>query len=353
MRCKLLSLLLVFGISACTFQMEVLSTPMAQTPDSVPMTVASVTSLPGPDFTATPLPIPTLSFPTLQPTSQGAISTVPESSVRQIVFSQNATVQSVPGGLDAGESLTYSLNAFQGQIMSVSIHTQLPESQNSFQLEIKGRNGVVLCPIENYRCPFWRGRLPATQEYFIIVSAQIGDLYVMEVAINPIGTENQYFTHSDPLGRFTLSFSDEFSYGNYPGGQVSKFRPELALQYIDTPQYIPTNLNEAYFMIGISDDSQQVATCTEPASIAGVETNDDEVSKNGISYTRSEVQSAAAGNIYEVIYHRTVQKGRCYEVIYFMHYGNIGNYVPGEVEEFDRAGLLQEFEDILATVTFK
>jgi hypothetical protein len=333
--------------------MEVLGTPTAPSPDSIPVQMASATPSPNPDLTATPIPLPATSAPTPEPTSQGNISEHPEPPVRQIVFSHNATVQSVPGGLDAGESLTYSLNAFQGQVMSVSIHTQQPESQNSFQLEIKGRDGVVLCPIENYGCPFWRGSLPSTQEYFITVSSQVSDLYSMEVAINPIGTANQYFTHSDPLGRFTLSFSDEFSYANYPGAQVYKFRPELVLQYIDTPQYIPTNLSEAYFMIGISDDSRQITTCTEPASISGTETNVGEVNINGISYTRSEVQGAAAGNIYEVIYHRTVQNDRCYEVIYFMHYGNIDNYVPGEVKEFDRAALLQKFEDILATVIYK
>jgi hypothetical protein len=333
--------------------MEVSGTPTPQSPGSILTSSASATPVPDVDFTATPLPLPTISFPTPQPTSQATISTVPESSIRQILFSQNATVQSVPGGLDAGESLTYSLNAFQGQIMSISIHTQQPESQNRFQLEIKGSDGVLLCPIKNYECPFWRGALPSTQEYFITVSSQVSDLYIMEVAINPIGTANQYFTHSDPLGRFTLSFSDEFSYANYLGAQVYKFRPELVLQYIDIRQYIPTNLSESYFLIGISDDSQQIATCTELASIAGLETNIGEVNINGISYTRSEVQSAAAGNIYEVIYHRTVQEGHCYEVIYFMHYGNIGNYVPGEVKEFDRAELLQNFEDILATVKFK
>jgi hypothetical protein len=353
MKTKLILLILLLA-SGCTFQVEVLNTPTPQSPGSVLEPFKTSTPMPSPAVSATPSVLPTLpastSLATTQSTSANASSS---SSIRQIVFSQNGTAQSVPGGLTAGESQTYSLSAFQGQVMSVSVSPEKSEHQNSFELEIEGRDGVVLCPFQNYGCPFWRGALPSTQEYFITVTAQVDDVYVMNIAINPPGAANQYFEYSDPLGRYTLSFSDEFASAHFPGTQIYKFPPQLVLQYIDTQQYIPTNLSEAYFMVGASNDPQQVATCTEPASIAGLETGVGEVKIAGNTYIRSEIQQAAAGNIYEVVYHRTVQNGVCYEISYFTHYGNIGNYVPGDVKEFDRASLLQKFEDILATLTFK
>jgi hypothetical protein len=48
-----------------------------------------------------------------------------------------------------------------------------------------------------------------------------------------------------------------------------------------------------------------------------------------------------------------VNKNVCYEVIYFIHYTNIGNYTPGTVTEYDSAALMKKLNNVLATFTIK
>ena len=237
--------------------------------------------------------------------------------------------------------------------MSVSILPEKSELQATFQLEIKGQNGVVLCPLKDYSCTFWRGTLPATQEYFITITPQVPAVFSMRIAINPPGSANQYFDYADPQGKFTLSYSDEFAPAQFIGAEVYKFPPQLVLQYIDTQQYVPTNLSEAYFLLGSSDDPQQVSMCTQPISFGGPEEIVDEVTINTVNFTKSQGGGVAAGNIYEQIYYRTLYNGTCYEITYFIHYGNIGAYAPDTVKEFDRTTLLQKFDQTLSTLIFK
>ena len=63
------------------------------------------------------------------------------------------------------------------------------------------------------------------------------------------------------------------------------------------------------------------------------------------------VRVVAAGNIFDQVIYRTVYENICYEAVFYMHSGNIGNYTPGTVVEFDRGTLLQKFEGILDTFT--
>ena len=347
MRFKLVSLLLMAALSACSFQVDVLETPLPGA-TAIPVDTATSTAFPTPDNSATPPPVET---PTVA--QESGISTFPPPDVLPIVFSANATSQIVVGTVPSGSSQTYALTAMQGQIMAVSILPEEPSSQGTFHLEIKGRDGTVLCPIQEYDCPFWRGVLPSTQEYSIKVTAQVGGPFSMLIAINPPGQASQEFEYSDPQGRYTLSYSDEFGPMHYNGVQASKFVPEFALQYIVTKQYVQTNLSEAYFLVGSSTDPQAVSTCTEPASLAAPETVVGTVDVNGVVFTKTEAVGAAAGNMYEQIFYRTVHENTCYEITYFIHSTNIGNYTPGTVNEFDHALLLQTFDDVLSKLVLK
>lgn len=348
MRFKLLSLLLIAALSACSFQVDVIETPLPSA-TVIPVDTATSTAIPTPDNSATPPPL----SETHVSTQSSAISTFPPPDVLPIVFSANATSQIVVGSVPTGASQTYALTAMQGQIMAISILPEEPGSQGLFQLEIKGRDGTVLCPIKEYVCPFWRGVLPSTQEYSIKVTPQVGGVFKMLVAISPLGQANQLFNYGDPQGRFTLSYSDEFGRMYYNGVQASKFAPEFALQYIVTKQYVSTNLSEAYFLMGSSTDPQSVSTCTEPASVAALETVVGTVEVNGVVFTKSESVGAGAGNMYEQIFYRTAYKNTCYEITYFIHSTNVGNYTPGTVNEFDRELLLQTFDNVLSRLVLK
>ncbi len=358
MKTKVISLLLLFTFTtACTFQVEVFGTPTPQSTEAVLVPYSTATSvatdniLPTPTSLPTLAPLPTFTASPLPPPPASAIP--PADGTIPIQFDANGTAASVFGTADAGSSKTYSLTAFGGQIMSVSVHSAQDQPGNTFLLQIKGQDGTVLCPIQDNSCSFWRGALPSTQKYFIKVMPQNSGFFDLVVAINPPGQANQYFNYSDPSGKFQLSYPDEFAMTYYTAGQVTKFPPQLVLQYIDTAQYVKTNLVEAYFMIGASADSQAVSNCTQPASLGAPETIVDNVTVNGVTFTKSQAMGAGAGNIYEQTYFRTVYNQACYEVTYFIHYANIGNYPPGTAKEFDKAALLQKFDGILNTITFK
>lgn len=339
MRFKLLSLLLIAALSACSFQVDVIETPLPSA-TVIAIDTATPTVFPTPDISATP--------PALSETA--VVSTSPAPDVLPIVFSANATSQNVVGSVSSGSSQTYTLTAMQGQVMAVSIRPEEPSSQGKFHLEIKGRDGTVLCPMQDYVCSFWRGVLPSTQEYSIKVTPQVGGAFTMLVAISPPGQATQQFDYADPQGRYALSYSDEFGPMQYNGVQASKFVPEFALQYIVTKQYVPTNLSEAYFLMGSSTNPQDVSTCTEPASLAAPETVVGTLEINGVVFTKSESVGAAAGNMYEQIFYRAVHENTCYEITYFIHSTNVGNYAPGTVNGFDRDLLLQTFDNVLSTL---
>jgi hypothetical protein len=106
-------------------------------------------------------------------------------------------------------------------------------------------------------------------------------------------------------------------------------------------------------LLGVSDDPQDVAACTQPLSLGAPETVLGDTAVNGVNFTKSEAAGAGAGNVYEQVYLRNVHNGSCYEVTYFVHYGNIGNYPPGMVTEFDRTALYQQLDEILASLILK
>jgi hypothetical protein len=351
---KDLVLLVLLLTSACSFQVNTLEPQSTATglPDSPTSISAATSTVPvfTPTFAGT---LPLLTTDTVTPLSP--ITSVPSNSSSSIpiVFPPNATSEVLFGNVADNSSQAYSLNAFEGQIMSVSILPEKSELQNTFQLEIKGRDGAVLCPLKDRACSFWRGALPSTQEYRIKVNAQEGGAFNMLVAINPPGTVSQLFSYADPKGRFALSYPDDFAPTHFNGAQVTKIPPDFSLQYIDTQQYRSTNLSEVYFLVGVSDDPQQVSSCTEPLSFGEPETILGQTTANGVDFTKSEGGGVGAGNIYEQVYYRTVHNGSCYEVTYFVHYANIGNYSPGTVTEFDRTALYQQLDEILASLILR
>ncbi len=354
MRFKRLSLILILVTSACTFQVEVLNTPTPPQPTSIAIvpSLATPTPLVEQAASATPLPSPTISIPdTATNTPLSAQVVNPGPSASPIRFGPDGTYADVLDSISAGKSKTYSVNAMKGQVMSISFHQNDESEWTYITMRIIGADDLVLCASD---CQFWRGVLPRTEDYFVTVtSATDAKNFMMRVAINPPGAATQSFPYQNKYRNASLSYTDMFAPAFFPGAQVSKIKPELVLQFIDTQSYTDTNLNEAYFLFGSSTDPQIVSTCTQSASLGGPETIVGDVTINGVSFTKSEGSGVGAGNIYEQTYYRTVYNGTCYEITYFIHYGNIGNYDPGTVKEFDHAALIQKFDQILSTLVFK
>ena len=347
MRYRFLILLFVLSLSACSFNVDIV-TPAATLP---PATAPAVIALAD---TATPIPsaspIPT------------AISVVTSAPVQQstgaspIQFAPNGTYVDIQESLNAGSTKTYSVSAMQGQVMSISFLLGPFTSWTVIPLKIVGGDGTILCPTQvNEACYFWRGMLPSTQNYFVTLSpdADVSD-FTMRIAIDPPGTSSQSFQYVSQDGRASLMYTDEFAPVLFPELYMTKFTPELALQFIDTKSLDKTNLSEAYFLFDASNVPADVENCAVPLASSGQETVTGEVNVNGISFTRSEGFGAGAGNLYEQTYYRAAYQGSCYEVTFFVHSTNIGNYSPDAgIREFDRAALTQKFEAILSTLVIK
>ena len=318
---------------------------------NIELPTATVEFTPIPTFTAEPTIQPTQDFPTFTP---------PTASLAQsnaIQFKANGTYADIIDSIPAGSSKTYVVNATKGQVMSISILPQIPDGGWGYiPMQIKGADGSILCPqsVES-ECMFWRGTLPASQDYFVTLTPN-GDVpqFTMRVAINPPGKDVQYFSYGNSATGLSLTYSDEFApalpvVGNY------KTDPELTLHFIDSKTYEKTNLSEAYLFISSTSDAQTVATCTELNQNGGGGPEypvGDEII-NGFTFTHSTSEGAGAGNYYQQEIHRTVNQNICYEVIYYIHSTNVGNYTPGTVTEFDREGILKKMAAIFSTLTLK
>jgi len=276
--------------------------------------------------------------------------------VYPIKFSPNGTYADIVDTIqEAGKSKTYSIEASKGQVMSVSVNQSSDSDWVYIPMEIIGEDGTFLCPqIANTECTFWRSVLPATQTYFVKLMPVNAVNFTMRVAVNPPGAATQTFQFNSVRQNAAFTYMDDFALARFPGPQVSKVEPEIALQLIDSQFYVNTNLIEAYLLFGSTNESSIVADCTQPLSFGGTENVVGNVNINGVKFVRSEGGGVGAGNIYEQVYHRAVNNGTCYEVTFYFHYGNIGNYDPSSgIKEFDRNALLQKFESILATLVIK
>ena len=349
MRYRFLFVLLTLGLSACTFQVDVL-TPEPSTNLSSPIadSIATASSFP---LTSTPPPSPTFTFtPAILPSPLPA-----NNGTYPIRFAANGTYSDVADAIQAGSSKTYSLGALKGQVMSVAVDQSSAGDWVYVPIEIVGRDNTTLCPVtSNSECAFWRGILPSTQEYLIKLKPMNTANFTLRVAINPPGAATQTFQYLSQNGRASFSYIDEFAPMRFPGAEVTRIAPEISLNFVDTKSYSNTNLTEAYFLFGSSGATDMVQNCTQPVSFGGPENMLDERNVNGVKFIHSQGGGVAAGNIYEQTYYRAAYQGVCYEVTFFVHYGNIGNYSPDSgVKEFDRAALMQKFETILSTLIIK
>ena len=347
MRYRFLFLLLLLTLSACTFQVDVL------TPEPVLENITSTPYSPEPGMlTATPPPFPTFTF-----TPMITASPIPsDPGTYPIRFAPNGTYIDVVDTILAGTSKTYSINAMKGQVMSISIHQSAEGNWTVVPIKIVGADGKTICPSKvDGGCSSWRGVLPASQDYFVTLTPVIDvEDFTLRVAINPLGTTSQSFQYVSKNNKAIFSYPDDFAPTRYPEYPVNKIEPEHAISYINVQAFTDTNLVEAYFLFGSSDNTDVVGSCLQVSAQVPNEQLVGNVSINGRQFVRSEGGGVAAGNIYEQTYYRAASQGVCYEITFFVHYGNIGNYSPDlGVKEFDRTALMQKFEAILSTLIIK
>src|SRR5258706_3760829 len=158
---KLVLLLLLFSV-ACTYQVQVI------TPEP-PTSLGGIATLP-PVESITPTLVPSPTAVSVLPTFT-TTAIPPVAGAYPIKFNPNGTYVDIVDSILSGASKTYSISALKGQIMSISIHQRAEGDWVYIPIQITGADGTVLCPpIVNTECAFWRGALPATQNYFVKIT---------------------------------------------------------------------------------------------------------------------------------------------------------------------------------------
>jgi hypothetical protein len=107
-----------------------------------------------------------------------------------------------------------------------------------------------------------------------------------------------------------------------------------------------TNLSrDSYLSVESAPDA---SSCSASAFLDSPSTQRDET-ESGLHWSVGSMGDAGAGNFYDETVYALVGSKPCLAIRYFIHSTNIGNYTPGTVKQFDRAGLVQQFERIRST----
>jgi hypothetical protein len=114
-----------------------------------------------------------------------------------------------------------------------------------------------------------------------------------------------------------------------------------------------TNLSEVFLVISQDNSSNSGSICetfSDFPNISGSIIQTQTI--NGTVFKEMSVIDAAAGNFYDSRIYRTVYDGICYEAALVVHTGNIDNYPPGTVQEFDKEPAFAGLKQVFGTLNF-
>lgn len=116
------------------------------------------------------------------------------------------------------------------------------------------------------------------------------------------------------------------------------------------PESFTTHTNLATdSYVSVEQVSQK--TCSASLFLENVKAVD--VTENGVAYSVASTTGAGAGNRYEETVYTLKTSNPCIAVRYMVHYGVLENYPQGTVAEFDRAGLLSQFDVVRKALVLK
>jgi len=105
---------------------------------------------------------------------------------------------------------------------------------------------------------------------------------------------------------------------------------------------------------GVSIETLPVRSCNAAAFLPKMLNRKELlITDEGVEYIIATSSDAAAGNRYEEFVYARKGSSPCVAVRYFIHFGAIENYDQGQVKEFDRQQLLQDFDRIRHSLTLK
>lgn len=121
----------------------------------------------------------------------------------------------------------------------------------------------------------------------------------------------------------------------------------------DAFQKPKSNYGGAFLTVSSASDKDSIKNCfVAPSMTSGMVTLSKVVDVNGITYRVGDATDAGAGNLYTSKLYRVVHDNRCYEIALTVHTGNIANYTPSTVVEFDKQKAYDVLQQMLATFSF-
>lgn len=141
----------------------------------------------------------------------------------------------------------------------------------------------------------------------------------------------------------TFTIDSSYAYEQFAGKPIHGVKFTI-------PQSIATSTNLS------SDTYVSVETLPRANSCSGdiyllENVRSQTVSDAGVTYSVASSTGAGAGNIYEEIVYALPNSKPCTAIRYYIHSTQIANYPEGTVTEFNRAALLEAFDQIRRSVT--
>lgn len=133
---------------------------------------------------------------------------------------------------------------------------------------------------------------------------------------------------------FSIAHPSDFASSSTDfAGYLPLTQTPLVSFVVPQSMYKGTNLEEAGVYVGATSSPQALTSCTSP--MQGETLSHETI--NGADFVVATSTEAGAGNLYESKIYRRIENGWCVEIVEMLHSGNIGNYTPGAVKEFDKA----------------
>ncbi|MDR3547147.1 MAG: MliC family protein [Candidatus Pacebacteria bacterium] len=177
------------------------------------------------------------------------------------------------------------------------------------------------------------------------------------VNATPTGTNGSSSSFTDQGKTFSFGYPTQFSVSGGGVGYTQNWMQNstssgLLLAQLSIPGTFQPNSNfgDAKLTVGTSPDPAAVANCL--AQTNGNRATSSIVTINGAQFTKIVYGDAAAGNRYDITSYRTVRNDQCYAVEYTIHYGNIQNYTPGAVTEFNESAVQSVLEGVVQSFKF-
>ncbi len=153
----------------------------------------------------------------------------------------------------------------------------------------------------------------------------------------------------DKISGFEILYPMNSEIRNDVGNFLSVTKNAVVQIFVSSTKFDGTNLSEAVVAVGVASDTSTVAICQQ---IINGDQAQGTVKISGKDFNLFTGTDAGAGNLYEYRDYRRVENGRCYEISEVLHSGNIYNYEPGTIKEFDKSYFSGVLEKIATSFEF-